>query len=115
MTNQFSTLPGQLLAGKVIFLTGGAQGIGRACALAYAAAGAHVSIADRNLAAAKETASELPHKSLVTLCDVGDGTSIEAAIHKTVGEFGRLDAVHNDAGISSPSAPLHEASEEEWD
>jgi NAD(P)-dependent dehydrogenase (short-subunit alcohol dehydrogenase family) len=115
MTNQFSTLPGQLLAGKVIFLTGGAQGIGRACALAYAAAGAHVSIADRNLAAAEETAAALPHKSLAVLCNVGDRASVEAAIHRTIAVFGRLDAVHNNAGISSPSSPLHETSEEEWD
>lgn len=115
MTNHLTTSPGKLLAGKVIALTGGAQGIGRACALAYAAAGAHVSIADRNLAAAEETASQLAQKSLAIRCDVSDGASVEAAIRRTVEVFGRLDAVHNNAGISSPSAPLHQTSEGEWD
>ncbi len=115
MTNQSTRSSCELLAGKVIFLTGGAQGIGRACAVAYAAAGAHVAIADRNLTAAESTASELPLKSLATLCDVGDGESVEAAIQKTVEIFGRLDAVHNNAGISSPSAPLHQTTAEEWD
>ena len=104
-----------LLAERVVFLTGGAQGIGRACALAYANEGAHVVIADRNLAAAQRIVHELAITGLACSCDVSDGDTVKAALEITLETFGRLDALHNNAGISSPSLPLHETSEEEWD
>jgi NAD(P)-dependent dehydrogenase (short-subunit alcohol dehydrogenase family) len=48
-------------------------------------------------------------------CDVTRGEQVERAIHETLQRFGRLDAVHNNAGVSHPSKPLHYTSEEEWD
>src|SRR5258705_13338883 len=105
----------KLLQDKVIFLTGGAQGIGRECALAYASEGAHVIIADQQAEAAQQTISELPTSGLAVHCDVSSRTMVEAAIQKSLAEFGRLDAIHNNAGISSPSKPLHETTEDEWD
>jgi meso-butanediol dehydrogenase/(S,S)-butanediol dehydrogenase/diacetyl reductase len=105
----------KLLQDKVIFLTGGAQGIGRECALAYASEGAHVIIADQQAEAAQQTISELPTKGLAVHCDVSSGAMVEAAIQKSLAEFGRIDAIHNNAGISSPSKPLHETTEDEWD
>lgn len=104
-----------LLEGKVIFLTGGAQGIGRECALAYAREGASVVIADVADDEARRTVGTLPGPALALHCDVGDGESVRAAVGETLRAFGRLDAVHNNAGISSPSKPLQETSEEEWD
>ena len=104
-----------LLSNAVVFLTGGAQGIGRECALAYAREGAHVAIADTDIATAEQTCSELAAEGLVVGCDVGDRSSVADAVAAVVKHFGRLDAVHNNAGISSPSRPLHETSEEEWD
>jgi meso-butanediol dehydrogenase / (S,S)-butanediol dehydrogenase / diacetyl reductase len=104
-----------LLSNAVVFLTGGAQGIGRECALAYAREGAQVVIADTNVEAAQQTSSELATEGLVVGCDVGNGASVEAAIATVLRHFGRIDAVHNNAGISSPSRPLHETTEEEWD
>lgn len=104
------------LAGKVIFLTGGAQGIGRECALAYARAGASVVIADIDPKASETVLSELAGEAhLAIACDVSNRASVENAIQSTLARFGRLDAVHNNAGISTPSKALHETSEAEWD
>jgi meso-butanediol dehydrogenase/(S,S)-butanediol dehydrogenase/diacetyl reductase len=103
------------LADKVIFLTGGAQGIGRECALAYALAGASVAIADIDLASAEQTVAELATPGFAVQCDVSNSASVKAAVDATLERFGRIDAVHNNAGISSPSLPIHATSEDEWD
>jgi meso-butanediol dehydrogenase / (S,S)-butanediol dehydrogenase / diacetyl reductase len=103
------------LMDAVILVTGGADGIGRECALAYARAGAGVAILDRNVEAARRMAAELGHAGLAVEADVSEGSAVEAAISKVLQHFGRIDAVHNNAGISSPSKPLHETSEAEWD
>jgi len=103
------------LAEKVIIVTGGADGIGRECALAYAREKGTVVIVDRNLNAAQKTAAELGSRSLALQADVSDGEAVKAAVDHTLKTFGRIDAVHNNAGIASPSKPLHETSEEEWD
>ena len=103
------------LAGKVVVLTGGGDGIGRECALAYARAGAIVALLDRNMAAAERTAAELVGESLALQVDVSDGTAIQAAMTVILTKFARIDAIHNNAGIASPSKPLHETSEAEWD
>ena len=103
------------LEGKVIVLTGGASGIGRECAIVYAREGATVAILDRNFDDAKEAANDLGNRSTAYYADVSKGSDIEAAIGSVLKEFGRLDAVHNNAGIVSPSCPLHETTEEQWD
>src|SRR5262249_33648542 len=104
-----------LLANRVVFLTGGAHGIGQACALAYAQEGAHVAVADIDLQAAEKTVQELGIAGLAIRCDVRSGDSVQAAIRNTVSKFGRLDAVNNNVGISSPSKTLDQTTEEEWD
>jgi meso-butanediol dehydrogenase / (S,S)-butanediol dehydrogenase / diacetyl reductase len=103
------------LAGKVIVITGGADGIGRECAFAYVRDGARVAILDNNLEAAKATAAELGGRNVAFFADVGDGPSVQAALRSALQEFGRIDAVHNNAGIASPSKPLHETTEDEWE
>ena len=103
------------LIGKIIVLTGGADGIGRECALAYARAGGTVAILDRNFAAAQRTAGEVSGGSIALAADVCDGESVRIALEAVTKQFGRIDAVHNNAGISSPSRPLHETTEQEWD
>ena len=104
-----------LLENKVIFLTGGGDGIGHECALEYAREGANVVIADINEAAAQKTLSELPTKGMVLPCDVTDSESVEGAVQRTLAKFGRIDAVHNNAGLASPSAPLERTSRQEWE
>jgi meso-butanediol dehydrogenase/(S,S)-butanediol dehydrogenase/diacetyl reductase len=103
------------LSGKVVVVTGGADGIGRECALAYARQEATVVILDRDRDAALRTASEVGGLSMALHADVSDGDAVRAAIHTVLDRCGRIDAVHNNAGISSPSKPLHETSETEWD
>ena len=96
-----------LLKNKVIFLTGGAAGIGFECAKVYLQEGAKVVVFDKNLS---DTEGVLNIKG-----DVSNATDIEAAIKKTLETHGRIDAIHNNAGIAHPSKPLHETTEEEWD
>jgi meso-butanediol dehydrogenase / (S,S)-butanediol dehydrogenase / diacetyl reductase len=103
------------LAGKVIVLTGGADGIGRECALAYAREDATVAILDRDADAARRTASEAGGECIAFHADVSDGDAVHAAIDAVLKQLGRIDAVHNNAGIASPSKPLHETTEAEWD
>lgn len=103
------------LANAVIVLTGGANGIGRECASAYVREGAQVAILDRNRDAVYQTASELGASVLGIPSDVSDGSAVKQAIEQVMAHFGRIDAIHNNAGVSSPSKPLHETSEQEWD
>ncbi|MGH9639681.1 MAG: SDR family NAD(P)-dependent oxidoreductase, partial [Bryobacteraceae bacterium] len=77
--------------------------------------GASVVVSDIDAEKAAETAAELGRVALALECDVSDGRSVERAIGTTLDRFGRLDAVHNNAGISMPSKPLEETTEEEWD
>jgi NAD(P)-dependent dehydrogenase (short-subunit alcohol dehydrogenase family) len=103
------------LSGKVVVLTGGASGIGRECALAYSREAATVAILDRDFETAKRTAAELSGQSIALHADVADGEAIRVAISAVMGRFGRIDAIHNNAGIANPSKPLHETAEQEWD
>jgi NAD(P)-dependent dehydrogenase (short-subunit alcohol dehydrogenase family) len=104
-------------AGKVAFVTGAGSGIGRATAIAFAAEGADVVVADIDSAGNEETgrlAGEHGGRVLTVKCDVTSSNDIQAAIGQTVREFGRLDAAFNNAGIEQPPAPLVDIAEEEW-
>ena len=103
------------LKGKIVFLTGGSTGIGRDCAEAYAREGAKVVIVARNGDEAAKVASEIGDGHLGFHCDVSQGIEVENAIASTLEKYGRLDVIHNNAGIATPSKPLHETSEDEWD
>jgi meso-butanediol dehydrogenase / (S,S)-butanediol dehydrogenase / diacetyl reductase len=105
----------RLLEDKIIFLTGGGDGIGHECALEYARDGATVIIADINEAAAQQTASQLATQGLAVRCDVTDADSVESAVRMTLAKYGRIDAVHNNAGLASPSVPLEKTTRQEWD
>jgi len=104
-----------LLENKVVFLTGAAGGIGRECALACAREGASVAIADIDLDQARKTAAEIGPAALAVQCDVSDGPSVEHAVLAALARFGRIDGVHNNAGIAMPSKQLDATSETEWD
>jgi len=106
------TIP--LLKDKVIFLTGGSCGIGRDCAKAYAVEGAKVAIAAVDPEGVASVAAELGREHLGIVCDLTRDAEVKAAIEKTVDHFGRIDAVHNNAGIASPCKPIHETSDSEW-
>ena len=104
--------------GKVAFVTGAANGIGRAAALAFAREDASVVVADVSEKHNQETArmiKELGGHALAVTCDVARNEDVKAALAKTVEAFGRLDFAFNNAGIEpSKPAPTAEYEEEEW-
>ena len=104
-----------ILKNKIIFLTGGSTGIGRDCAVAYAREGAKVIIVARDGAASAATAAELGEGHLGFSCDVSKDGEVKSAIDRTLATYGRIDVIHNNAGIATPSKPLHETTDAEWD
>jgi meso-butanediol dehydrogenase / (S,S)-butanediol dehydrogenase / diacetyl reductase len=105
----------QLLKDKVIFLTGGCRGIGLECAKRYSEEGAKVmivSIDGSSINTALEILGE-DHSGIV--CDISKPGDVEKAIQQTLHEFGRIDIIHNNAGIAKPAKPLHETDNAEWD
>jgi len=104
-----------LLQDKVIFLTGGSCGIGRNCAKAYAAEGAKVVVLARDKDGVEKVANELGKDHLGIVCDVTRDSEVKTAIEKTLSHYGKLDAVHNNAGIATPSKAIHETTDAEWD
>src|ERR1700741_2398489 len=103
------------LSGKIVLLTGGADGMGAECARAYAREGATVAILDRNAEAAERVAAECGSPTIAIPADLTDPAQVQPAIPRVLTQSPHLDPVHNNAGIASPSLPLHETSEAEWD
>ncbi|WP_425613546.1 SDR family oxidoreductase [Anatilimnocola sp. NA78] len=105
-------------SGKVAFVTGGASGIGRASALAFARKGASVVTADVSEQGNQETARLIEQqggRALAVRCNVSQGEEVKAALTKTADTFGRLDFAFNNAGIEPRApAPTAEYDEEEW-
>ncbi len=105
-------------AGKVAFVTGAANGIGRATALAFAREGAHVVVADISEQGNQETVrmiEELGGQAIAVKCDVTRTEDVKAALDKTFETFGRLDFAFNNAGVEQKKAATAEIEEEEWD
>ena len=96
------------LAGRVVIITGGAGGIGRAIGRAALASGARVSLWDRSHAGLQDAAGALGEAGRVALrvTDVTSETSIAAALAGDVAAFGRIDAFVNNAGVLGEVAPL---------
>jgi NAD(P)-dependent dehydrogenase (short-subunit alcohol dehydrogenase family) len=95
---------GSELAGTTVFVTGAGSGIGRACALAFAASGASVSVADIGAEGGDATVEMIRQAggcALFVEVDVADDGSVEAAIRTTVEQLGRLDHAVNSAGITA--------------
>ena len=104
-----------LLQDKVVLVTGAGAGIGKAIALGMAAEGASVAAADIDLAAAQKTVEAMSsNRALAIQADCGDTASINAMIEKTVAEFGRLDVIVNNAGVTR-YAYVMDLTEADWD
>jgi NAD(P)-dependent dehydrogenase (short-subunit alcohol dehydrogenase family) len=96
------------LQGRVAVVTGGASGIGRGTALALARAGADVVVADINqerMEDVVDTVKGLGQKALAVRCDVTSDEEVDALARTTVEEFGRVDVVHLNAGVSLLGPP----------
>lgn len=105
------------LAGKVAIVTGAASGIGRASAIAFAREGAAVVVADKNAAAAEETAALIRSEefsAISIVVDVARESSVEALVAQTAAQFGAIHILFNNAGIVMVK-PLESMTEEEWD
>ncbi len=102
------------LTDKIALVTGGAAGIGRACAQILAEAGARVVIADINLAGAQEVAAGLP-QGLALRCDLGDPEDAQALCRRLEAELGGVDILVNNAGIIAYRRGIGAVSVEEWD
>lgn len=104
-----------LLKDKVIVLSGGSMGIGFECAKKYVEAAATVVVLSNDSQSLHDTMQILGPKHTGILCDVSVANEVEQAIEQTLNKFGRIDAIHNNAGIATPSKPLHLTAEEEWE
>jgi NAD(P)-dependent dehydrogenase (short-subunit alcohol dehydrogenase family) len=105
------------LQDKIALVTGAGNGIGRAIAIGMAAEGASVAAADIDLAAAQKTVEAMAahtNRALAIEADCGDVASIDRMIAKTVAEFGRLDIIVNNAGVTLYSF-IMDLTEADWD
>ncbi|MVU80363.1 glucose 1-dehydrogenase [Nocardia sp. ET3-3] len=110
---------GNPLSGKVSVVTGGSRGLGREMVLALAEAGSDVVIASRKLEACEELASDVHAKTgrraLPVACNVGDWAQCEALVEAAYGEFGTVDVLINNAGMSLLYPSLDQVSEAMFD
>lgn len=118
MPARMPTLSARRLDGKVIAVVGASVGIGRAACLRFAAEGARVVAASRDLAACEETVAAIRAgggEGLALALDVAVAAEAEAAVARAVETFGRLDGAFNNAGVQTVARPLAEHTEEDWD
>ena len=105
------------LQGKTALVTGAAQGIGKAIAVALAKAGANVAVSDVNGDKASEAARELEAfgvKAFSITGNVADSASAAAMVDEAVARFGKLDILVNNAGITRDNLIMR-MKDEEWD
>ncbi len=104
--------------GDVAFVTGASGGMGRACVVAFAAAGAKVVCCDLNDEGGEETvalAAAAGGEAVYVRADVSDGPQVAAAVGEAVSRFGGLHCAVNAAAIETETSLLHESSEASFD
>lgn len=109
--------PTQSLRGRVVLVTGGAQGIGRGIAQAVLGAGGSVAIADLDRDAGRACLDEwqVGERAMFVPLDVAREAAVATAVERIVARFGRLDGLVNNAGIADPhSGPLDLVSLKDW-
>ena len=109
-------VPGRL-SERVAFVTGASVGIGEAIARRFAAEGARVALASRNLDACRRIAAEIAEaggEAAAFRCDVTVPASIAEAVAAAVARWGRIDVLVNNAGLGGPT-PLDDPDDSRWD
>jgi NAD(P)-dependent dehydrogenase (short-subunit alcohol dehydrogenase family) len=104
--------------GKVVIVTGGAYGIGRAAALEFAKRGAKVSIADLDMKRGEETLGRIKDaggEAIFIKTDVSLEDDVKAFVDKTIQVFGKLDCAFNNAGIHKQFISTVDFSLKDWD
>lgn len=99
---------------KIALVTGAGSGIGRAVALALAKVGYKVVLAGRRLPQLEQVAREAGSGAIGIAADVTDAQSVGALFERVEKEFGRLDLLFNNAGISAPATALEDLPLEQW-
>jgi len=105
------------LSGQTALVTGASQGIGKAIALATAAAGAKVACLARNAEKRQQTADAIQSaggEAMVIAADATDSTAAQAAVDQVVAEWGQLDILVNNAGITRDTL-LPRMGDDDWD
>ena len=101
------------LAGRHIVVTGGASGIGRACALRFAEEDAKVTVSDLDGEGAERTAGEIQGHAIQA--DVGTEADILRLIEQAEAEHGPIDAFFSNAGITGPPGGPPDLLDADWD
>lgn len=99
--------------GNTILVTGAGSGIGRLTARAFLDAGWRVALAGRRVAQLQDTANGHA-AALVVPFDVADPDAVDQGFARVVSEWGKLDVLFNNAGVSMPSAMIDEIAIEDW-
>ena len=102
---------------RVLVVSGAASGLGLASALRFAAGGYDVGLIDTDRVRGEQAAQRvrtLGRQAVFCACDVTDKEQVAAAAHEIRGEFGRVDALHNNAGVQVRGGILR-CTEEDWD
>ncbi len=106
------------MSGKVVLITGGSRGLGRAMALGFAAAGADLIITSRKIESCRATAAEIEamgRQAMAHACHVGHWDQVDALVEAAYGRFGRVDVLINNAGMSPHYGSPAEISEALYD
>jgi NAD(P)-dependent dehydrogenase (short-subunit alcohol dehydrogenase family) len=106
------------LEGKVAIITGAGSGIGREAALLFAREGAKVVVSDYVSEAGEETVRQIKEsggEAIFIKTDVSKASDAERMVEKTIEEYGKLDILHNNAGILGKVAFVGDATEDDWD
>jgi NAD(P)-dependent dehydrogenase (short-subunit alcohol dehydrogenase family) len=102
---------------KVVIITGAGAGIGKATAKAFVNAGYRVVLAGRQLDKLEQAIVDIggiTENTLAQRCDVGDPESVTQLFDATQRQFGRLDVLFNNAGVSAPAVPIETLTYAQW-
>ena len=104
-----------MLVDATVFITGASSGIGRACAFAFADAGARLLLSARRADRLKALAAELDTEVHTLELDVRDRAAVEEAVGSLPGQWADIDVLVNNAGLAAGMEPLHEGDPDDWD